>query len=171
MLVPAWRAYLTILTYPSSPDCRLDIGHLSPLLVGGNRDPSPVFTTESPACRIKLWILSTEPGCRSRCPALYPQRPDRIHCTFILSRHSTSHRHASKARCFYGRSNTRSTMTRLQQKRITWIMLANIYNSELAELFLRFRRRTRFLWTGPPRQACWRSLFRSSSSMNVHRPL
>ena len=26
----------------------------------------------------------------------------------------------------------------------------------------RSRRRTRFLWAGPPRQCCWRSLFRSS---------
>jgi len=33
-----------VLTYPNSPDCRPDIGHLSPVLVGRTQDPSLIFT-------------------------------------------------------------------------------------------------------------------------------
>jgi len=32
------------LTYPNSPDCRPDIGHLSPVLVGRTQVPSLIFT-------------------------------------------------------------------------------------------------------------------------------
>jgi len=44
----------TILTYPNSPDCRPDIGHLSPVLVGRNQVPSLIFTDTAwrPAFRL-----------------------------------------------------------------------------------------------------------------------
>ena len=47
VLVPAWPAYPSVLTYPNSSDCRPNIGRLSPVFVGGNWGPSPVFTAAS----------------------------------------------------------------------------------------------------------------------------
>ena len=74
--------------------------------------------------------------------------PTVMRYSFILSRHSTSHRHASKARCFCCRSNTRSNMTRVPQKWMVHITLANMYNGALAELLLRFKEQNDILLGG-----------------------
>lgn len=113
----------TVLIFPNSPDCRPDIGRLSPVLVRGNQDPSLIFTdnAESPGFGLTSWTLNGFELTEARA-APNILRPDRMHYNFISSHHSTPHGHASEARRVCGRSNTTSDMTRLQQK---WMMYAS----------------------------------------------
>ena len=78
-----------VLAYPNSPDCRPDLGHLSPVLVGRNQVPSLIFTdtAESPAFRLTSWALSTELSEPKQvsCPRSSETRPNTLHFHFIAS--------------------------------------------------------------------------------------
>ena len=49
-----------VLTFPNPPDCRPDIGRLSPVLVRGNQHSSLIFTDSagSPGFKLTSWILN-----------------------------------------------------------------------------------------------------------------
>jgi len=82
-----------------------------------------------------------------------------------------SHRHTSKAWSpSYDRLDTRSNddaMTQRQRRRITYVAVTNTYNSELAELSLRFKGKDQILVNGVVEAVLLAFTVQISSSMNI----
>jgi len=76
-----------VLTYPNSPDCRPDIGHLSPVLVGRTQVPSLIFTDTAESFQANVVGTvneASEPKQASR-PSSSETRPNTLHFHFIAS--------------------------------------------------------------------------------------